>query len=74
MAKQPKKLVISAWNNKIIYNEINKASCRLVYYLIERDVNPNVIIDIYINKSKLRAIAIIIIFCVDNIVVSLRVQ
>ena len=74
MAKQPKKLVISAWNNKIIYNEINKASCRLVYYLIERDVNPNVIIDIYINKSKLRAIAIIIILCVDNIVVSLRVQ
>ena len=74
MTAQPRAQAISAWDNEIIYSELDKISCRLVYYLVERDVDPEIIVGLCINKSKLRVVTMLAILRVDDVVVSLKMQ
>lgn len=74
MAKQLEKLVINAWNGEMTYGEMDEASRRLAYHLVERGVDPNVMVGMCMDKSKLGAMTMVAILRVDDAVVPLRVQ
>jgi amino acid adenylation domain-containing protein/non-ribosomal peptide synthase protein (TIGR01720 family) len=74
MAEQPEKLAISAWDGEMTYAEVDEASRRLAYHLVERGVGPNVMVGMCMDKSKLGAVAMVAILRAGGAVVPLGVQ
>ncbi|KAL4815802.1 hypothetical protein BDW67DRAFT_185521 [Aspergillus spinulosporus] len=74
MAAQPDALAISAWDGKMTYGEVDKASHRLAYHLVERGVGPDVMVGMCMDKSKLGAVAMVAILRAGGAVVPLGAQ
>ncbi|KAJ9482915.1 hypothetical protein VN97_g10506, partial [Penicillium thymicola] len=75
MAVQPATLAISAWDGEMTYGEVDEASRRLAYHLVEEHgVGPDVMVGLCMDKSKLGAVAMVAILRAGGAVVPLGVQ
>ncbi|THC88469.1 hypothetical protein EYZ11_012084 [Aspergillus tanneri] len=75
MAVQPETLAISAWDGEMTYGEVDEASRRLAYHLVEEQgVGPDVMVGLCMDKSKLGAVAMVAILRAGGAVVPLGVQ
>ncbi|KAL6886034.1 hypothetical protein GGI43DRAFT_418555 [Trichoderma evansii] len=74
MAVQPEALAISACDGDMTYGEVDEASRRLAYHLVEQGVGPDVMVGLCMDKSKLGAVAMVAILRAGGAVVPLGVQ
>ncbi|KAF2257486.1 acetyl-CoA synthetase-like protein, partial [Lojkania enalia] len=74
MATQPAALAISAWDGEMTYGELDDASRRLAYHLIERGVGPEIMVGMCMDKSKLGVVAMLAILRAGGAVVPLGIQ
>jgi amino acid adenylation domain-containing protein/non-ribosomal peptide synthase protein (TIGR01720 family) len=59
MAEQPEALAVSSWDGELTYGELERASRRLAYYLVEKGVGPEVMVGMCMEKSKLGVVAMV---------------
>ncbi|KAF2257728.1 acetyl-CoA synthetase-like protein [Lojkania enalia] len=74
IAVQPAALAVSAWDGEMTYGEIDDASRRLAYHLVEQGVGPDVMVGMCMEKSKLGVVAMLAILRAGGAVVPLGVQ
>ncbi|UZP34632.1 hypothetical protein NXS19_002448 [Fusarium pseudograminearum] len=59
MAEQPEALAVSSWDGELTYGELERASRRLAYHLVEKGVGPEVMVGMCMEKSKLGVVAMV---------------
>ncbi|KAF2257485.1 amino acid adenylation, partial [Lojkania enalia] len=74
MATQPTALAISAWDGEMTYGDLDDASHRLAYDLVQRGIGPKVMVGMCMDKSKLGVVATLAILRAGGAVVPLGVQ
>ena len=73
MAAQPAAPAISAWDGEMTYGELDDASRRLAYHLVERGIGPEVMVGLCMDKSKWAVAAMLAILRAGGAVVPLGV-